>query len=210
MQNFVKKLGERGIGNTSHVVVYDDASGMYAGRFWWMLRYVGHDQVQVLDGGLSAWLEAGFPLSTALPDHEAQNFAVQLRSELLVDMGYIRRNLENPDVILIDARAAERYRGENESLDPKAGHIPGALSLPFAGNLKGKYFRSAAELKERFAEFELEESEELVVYCGSGVSASHNLLALEEAGIKGAKLYLGSWSDWSSYGENPIATGEEP
>jgi thiosulfate/3-mercaptopyruvate sulfurtransferase len=210
MSEFVKKLGERGIDNSSQVVIYDDAANMYAGRMWWLLRYAGHDRVQVLDGGFSSWLEAGLAVSADLPTYPVSTFKLNLRPEMLVDVDYVRRNLENPEVLLIDARSSDRYRGENETLDLKAGHIPGALSLPFAGNLNGKFFKPVAELKERFAEYELDEAEEIIAYCGSGVSANHNMLALEEAGIQGVKLYAGSWSDWSSYDENPIATSEEP
>ncbi len=117
------------------------------------------------------------------------------------------RRLDDPGLLLIDARAAERYRGEVEPIDPQAGHIPSALNLPFAGNLREGRFKPAEELRKRYAA--TEEVEEVVLYCGSGVSAAHNLIALEEAGIRGAKLYLGSWSDWCSFRDAPIATGED-
>lgn len=204
MQAFARKLERSGISNSDHVVVYDDSAGVYAGRLWWMLRYVGHDAVQVLDGGLSAWTGAGFEVSDGVPDLNEGVFTLNLRSEMLVDVKYILRNLDNPNVLLVDARGSERYSGEHEPLDPVGGHIPGALNRPYTENLQDGRYKSAAALKEEFGELELDEAEELILYCGSGVSANHNLIALEEAGIKNAKLYVGSWSDWSSYKTNPV------
>ena len=210
MQEFAEKLGRLGISNSSPIVVYDDQAGVFAGRLWWLLRYAGHDAVRVLDGGLSTWTEAGFDTTDVMPEYEAGVFTVNLRTEMVVDAGHVTRHLDNPNVRLLDARAEERYRGDTEPLDPKAGHIPGAVSLPYAGNLEGKMFKAPDALKERFEGLELDQAEEVIVYCGSGVSAAHDLLALEEVGIKNAKLYVGSWSDWSSYPDNPVATGEEP
>jgi len=208
MRAFVEKLGRRGIGNDSRVVVYDDSAGMFAGRLWWMLRYLGHDDVRLLDGGLSAWLEAGQPLEEKLPSYGHQAFIPALRSEMMVDRAYVQRHLGDPDVLLVDARGPARYRGEEEPIDRRAGHIPSAINLPFTDNLIGQRYRPYEELRRRFAH--LEDAEEIIVYCGSGVSATHDLLALEEVGIPGAKLYVGSWSDWSSYQDAPIAVGEEP
>ncbi len=210
MDVFVQKLEHSGIGNDSMVVIYDDAAGMVAGRLWWMLKYLGHDKVKLLDGGYPLWLELAYPSSTASPQPKATSFAVQLRSELLIDAADLRLKLEDPSTVLIDARGSLRYRGEEEPIDPKAGHIPGALNLPYADNLEGLSFKNPELLKARFAELELHEADEIVVYCGSGVSAVHDIIALEEAGIPGAKLYVGSWSDWISYEENPLASGEEP
>lgn len=196
-----------GIANSSHVVVYDDAGGMVAGRLWWLLRYAGHDQVQLLDGGLAAWRQAGYPLTAALPEIARGRFIPNPRPEMVVDMRYVRDNLENPEVLLIDARARARYRGEDEPFDPKAGHIPGALSLPYEENLQDGRFKPLEALTAQYQA--AREAEEVIVYCGSGVSAAHDILALSLVGIE-AKLYAGSWSDWSSYPDNPIATGDEP
>ncbi|MGL4609128.1 MAG: sulfurtransferase [Trueperaceae bacterium] len=205
---FATTCAELGITKDSFTVVYDDATAMFAGRAWWLLRYMlGCSNVKVLDGGYSAWLGANYPVTIGVPPR------VQLREPLtplttfpkLVDMHYVKQNLENPNVILIDARAADRFRGENETLDAKAGHIPGAVNKPFTENLEGKTFKSPEALRQRFAD--IPKDKEIILYCGSGVSANHNLLALEEAGITGAKLYAGSWSDWSSYDDNPIETG---
>jgi len=208
MAAFARMLAARGIGNEHHVVVYDDRSGMFAGRLWWTLRYAGHDRVQVLDGGLSAWLEAGFEVTQEVPDYPPSDFSLHLRPEMVADVEAVRRKLHDLNVLLIDARGPERYRGEVEPLDKKAGHIPGAVNKPFTENLELGRFKSPEALRERFAE--AEGAQEVIVYCGSGVSAAHDLLALEEAGIGGAKLYVGSWSDWSSFEENPVVTGEEP
>lgn len=210
MERFAQTLGERGMDNSSHVVIYDDSGGMFAARLWWMLRYAGHERVQLLDGGIDAWQAAGLPLSSEVPDFEASHFELKLRPEMVVDADYVLRNLDNPDILLLDARSSDRYRGENETMDPKAGHIPGALSLPFADNLKDKSFKTTTELVSRFDAYDLQEAEEIIAYCGSGVSATHNILALEEAGIKNVKLYAGSWSDWVSYDDYPIATDDEP
>ena len=210
MQEFADKLGRLGVSNSSQIVVYDDQAGVFAGRLWWLLRYAGHDAVRVLDGGFSAWVEAGFDTTDVMPEYEAGVFTAELRPELVVDAEHVARNLDNPNVLLLDARGEERYRGETEPMDPKAGHIPGAINMPYTGNLEGKTFKSPDALKEQVEDLELSQAEEVIVYCGSGVSAAHDLIALEEAGIKNAKLYVGSWSDWSSYPDNPVATGDEP
>ncbi len=210
MAAFADRLAAAGVSNSSFVVVYDDQANVFAGRLWWLLRYAGHDRVAVLDGGLSAWTEAGFETTSEVSNYEKGVFTLDLRPEMLADMDFVRRNLDNPNVLLVDARGADRYRGEGETMDPKGGHIPGALSLPYTDNLDGKRYKPAADLKTKFEDLGLTEADEVVVYCGSGVSASHDLIALEEAGVKNAKLYVGSWSDWSSYPHNPVAVGEEP
>ncbi len=207
MQAFAKKLGRLGISEKHHVVIYDDAAAVFAGRLWFMLRLLGHKKVQVLDGGLRAWLAEANDLSQDIPAFEAVDYTAVLRDDMLVDAEYISRNLDNPNVLLIDARGKERYRGDSEPLDKKAGHIPSALNMPYTDNLKDGKYKASNELKERFSD--VKDAEEIIVYCGSGVSANHNLIALEEAGIKGAKLYVGSWSDWSSYDNKPVATGDE-
>ncbi len=204
MTAFTGTLQQNGIGDDSEVVVYDD-SGMVAARLWWLLRYAGLDRVWVLDGGFSAWAEADLPVTQAAPNPEPATLTLRLRPEMIADMEAVRAGLDDPNVTLIDARAPERYRGEVEPLDKKAGHIPGAVNKPFTENLEHGLFKSPEALRERFADVQ----SEVVLYCGSGVSAAHNALALEEAGITGAKLYAGSWSDWISFDENPVATGAE-
>ncbi len=207
---FFNKVWNAGVSSDSLVVVYDDSANMYAGRFWWLLGHFTNVRAKVLDGGYSAWLEMSYPVSTdvRLADSSLKIKPAALThlrgSTDLVSVDYIRNNLNNPNVVLIDARARERFRGESETLDPKAGHIPGAINKPFTENLDGKKFKSSEELKKQFAD--IPKDKEIIVYCGSGVSANHNLIALEEAGITGAKLYAGSWSDWVSYEENPVET----
>lgn len=203
---FVTTLEQVGIGNDSHVVVYDDSGGLFAGRLWWMLKYLGHDAVQLLDGGLSAWRAGDYPTTEEVPRPLRADFTPHLRPEMVADIDEVKRKLEDPSTLLVDARGPDRYRGDNEPMDPKAGHIPSAINLPFAGNLEGGRFKDPAALEERFEM--VSEAEEVIVYCGSGVSAAHNVLVLDDLGKKDVKLYVGSWSDWSSYDENPVETGE--
>ena len=205
VQGFVRKLELAGIGDETSVVVYDDTTNVFAGRMWWLLRYLGHADVKVLDGGLSTWQEAGFELSAELPDREAATFTPRPNPEMVADIEEVKRKV-NSSTVLIDARGAERYRGDNEPMDKKAGHIPSARNLHYAGNYENGKLKDEDALKERFAD--ASEVEEVIVYCGSGVSAANNLLALEEVGVTGAKLYVGSWSDWSSYEDTPVETGE--
>jgi thiosulfate/3-mercaptopyruvate sulfurtransferase len=202
IDTLAKKLESIGVSNKSKVVVYDDAANMYAGRLWWLLRYMGLEDVQVLDGGFSSWVEQGLPTTQDLPEAKPAKFKPRLQYQMLVDKDYVKRRMGNPNVVLVDARASDRYRGENETLDPKAGHIPGAISKPFVENLEGKHFKTSEALEERFAD--IPKNKEIIMYCGSGVSANHNLIALEEAGFSRVKLYAGSWSDWVSYAENPV------
>ena len=204
---FASTLQAHGVGDGAKVVVYDDSCGMFAARLWWLLRYAGFDGAQVLDGGYSAWTAAGLPVTQALPSSEPRPLTLHLRPQLTVSMGEILAKLGDERVKLFDARAPERYRGESEPLDKRAGHIPGAINKPFAGNLEDGCFKSPEALRARFAE--AKDADEIILYCGSGVSAAHNALALEEAEIEGARLYVGSWSDWSSVDENPVATGDE-
>ncbi len=201
-------FGAAGIGRDTRVVAYDDAAGMIAGRLWWMLRWLGHERVQVLDGGLPAWLAAGGKLVTDVPRPAPAVFEPLPRDALTVDRSWLLERLGDPGVVVVDARAPERYRGEVEPIDPRGGHIPGAINLPFVDNLDGGRFRPVAELAERYRD--LRDANVVVVYCGSGVSAAHDLMALEASGIAGARLYTGSWSDWVSYDDAPVAVGPEP
>jgi len=200
-------LGGVGIGSDAWVVVYDAGDGMVAGRLWWLLRWLGHDRVQVLDGGVAAWTAAGAPLVDEVPVPVAALFVADPRPGMLVDRTWVLEHLDDPAVTLVDARAPERFRGEVEPLDPRAGHLPGAINLPYAGNLAAGRFRAPAELAERYRA--LADGGTVVVYCGSGVSAAHDLMALEAVGIRDARLYPGSWSDWVSYPDAPIELGPE-
>lgn len=198
------RLGALGIGDDSLVIAYDN-SGMVSARLWWLLRWLGHSAVAVLDGGVGAWLEAGGTLTTTEPAYPAATFTPRPRPELVATAEDVRgRGL---GVALVDSRARARYEGESEPIDPVAGHIPGAINRDWAEALgpEGRY-KSPEAQRERLAGLG---GEDTVVYCGSGVSAAANLLALELAGQPGARLYAGSWSDWVSDPKNPVATGPE-
>ena len=201
-------MGRLGIGPRTRVVAYDDQSGATAARLWYVLRAHGHDAVAVLDGGIAKWIAEGRPLETVETTPPPARFEAKLRPGWVVDKsGMIARG---KDALVFDARAAERYRGETEPIDPRAGHVPGAVSVPYAGNLTADpvpVFRPPAELRARFAAAGAG-SREPIVYCGSGVTACHDLLALELAGLRG-RLYAGSWSEWSSDPSLPAATGPE-
>lgn len=180
------------------VVAYDDSRFAFAARLWWLLRYLGHDRVAVLDGGFTAWRAAGYPVTSEIPVSQAGNFIPQLQSEAVVDIEQVKARKNLPEVILVDAREGERYRGEREPIDPVAGHIPGAVNYPWQDVTDAQGFAKAiAEQQQRWQG--VEAAEEVMVYCGSGVTACVNLLSLELAGIKTGKLYAGSWSDWCSY-----------
>jgi thiosulfate/3-mercaptopyruvate sulfurtransferase len=208
---FAETAGRAGIGPETHVVAYDASGGAAAARLWWLLRYYGHDQVSLLDGGWPAWQAAGLPSEVGEATAPQAVFTPQPRSGLTVDAGAVEQLRHQAGAVLLDARAAERYEGRVEPIDSRAGHIPGALSAPFAANLtEDARFKSPDELRERYAALGADKAAALVCYCGSGVTAAHTLFALELAGIEGALLYEGSWSDWSSNPERPAATGTEP
>ena len=200
---FESEMRKAGVDETTKVVVYDDSGASIAARLWFLLGWFGHGAQGVLDGGMQAW---GKPLETSITIPAAGSFQAREpdRSRIL-DFDEVCR-LEG--VPVLDARAGERYRGEREPVDPKAGHIPGALSAPWMDNLgpDGR-FKSPDELRERFAA--LGAGDGAVAYCGSGVNATHHLLAMDVAGLRGGRLYAGSWSDWSNR-EAPVAIGNEP
>ena len=203
-QALAATLGEDGIGDEHFVVAYDE-NGMFAPRLWWLLRWLGHERVAVLDGGIRAFVAAGGALTAERPEYPGATFTPRPQEGWVVSAEEVASR--GPGTVLIDARAPERYRGEVEPIDPVAGHIPGAINRNWADNFEpdGRH-KPPQALRERFA---AGEGKELILYCGSGVSASANLLALEVAGIKGARLYAGSWSDWVSDPSRPVAKGEE-
>ena len=203
---FAQKLGELGVTPKTQVVVYDDAGGVMASRLWWMLRWLGHERVAVLDGGLPQWLKEGRSLTSDIPEFSAASFVPQPQ-DWVVSSEAVLANLEQNEFVVIDARAPDRFRGENETLDPVGGHIPGARNRFFRDNLDAEgLFRAPAELRREFlALLAGSEAENVVMQCGSGVSACHNLLAMEVAGLRGAKLYAGSWSAWCSDPRRPVA-----
>ncbi|MDO9267677.1 MAG: sulfurtransferase [Methylobacter sp.] len=193
-----KKLGDWGITNTSQVVAYDDAGGAFAGRLWWLLRCMGHDKIAVLDGGIKQWQKQGLPITTTLPTVKPVTFRPYLNEAAWLNALQVQNSLSKKSICLIDARTPERYRGEQEPIDPVAGHIPYALNRAFQLNLDSNgLFLSAEQLREQFKQLIGSNAPEQVVhYCGSGVTACHNLLAMEHAGLSGSKLYAGSWSEW--------------
>ncbi|MBD2872398.1 sulfurtransferase [Paenibacillus arenilitoris] len=197
-----------GIGNESRVVAYDDQGGAMASRLWWLLKYLGHEQVYVMDEGFTAWTNAGFPVSAEQKVIVPAKFLATVQHNMLVEMDEVKERLGDERVTLIDSREAPRYRGEVEPLDKVAGHIPGAINRFWKDGLteSGAWKNEAAQV-ERFAD--LDRDRELIVYCGSGVTATPNVIALQEAGFSKVRLYAGSWSDWISYEGNAVATGEE-
>lgn len=209
--HFAQTLAAWGIGDDVQVVVYDDAGGAFAARLWWMLRWMGHTQVALLDGDWRAWVHEGRPVRAGAEARTPRTFNGAANHALVADATEIRRRLHDPSLRLLDARSLERYLGQNEPIDPIAGHIPGARSAPTAGNLESTgAWKPDEALRSRFeALLDGLPPEQCVVYCGSGVTAAHLLVAMEEAGLPGARLYPGSWSDWITDAAHPIATGEE-
>lgn len=205
---FAETLRAKGIGNLSKVVVYDQGSSMFVGRLWWMLKWLGHDEVYVLDGGFAQWQKDGLPVETAVSSRTKSQFIPRVRDEMRVTVDGVLKAISNPNRRIIDARAAERYRGEVEPVDPVAGHIPGALNRAFAHNLRDGKFKPAAELRAEFDALLAGRAPESIIHqCGSGVSAISNLIAMEHAGLSGSKLYAGSWSEWCADASRPVARG---
>ncbi len=202
---FIAWLGQQGLQPEHQVVCYDAGNGSVAARLWWMLRWVGHDAVAVLDGGLAKWLAEGRPVSSPLPSFPRTQYPVRMRPDTAVGVGFVEQRRRN--MLLLDARAPKRYRGEEEPIDRVAGHIPGAKNRYVADNLSAEgTFKKPGDLKKEFLEILGDQpAGEVVNYCGSGVAACHNLLAMEVAGLPGAKLFAGSWSDWISDPNRPIA-----
>ena len=205
-QKLAVRLGEIGVGPQTQVVVYDDTQGMIAGRLWLLLRWLGHDRVALLDGGLQAWQAAGQPLTASLAVPHPAKFVASVR-DCLVDAGYVQAFLATSRMHLIDARGADRFRGENETIDPVAGHIPGAVNRFFGDNLRADgCFKPAAELRaEWLAVLAGSPPEQVVHMCGSGVSTCLGMLAMEIAGLSGSRLYAGSWSEWCADPQRPMA-----
>lgn len=203
----VETLRAWGVNDDTQVVAYDAHGGMYAARLWWLLRWIGHEASAVLDGGLPAWQALGQPLTTDVP--AKSRGAIEARAPFVptVTVAEVLENIESAKRTVVDARASDRFRGENETVDPVGGHIPGAKNRFFKDNLQGDgRFKAAEQLREEFGAV-VEDPKDAIMQCGSGVTACHNLLALEVAGMPGAALYPGSWSEWSADPSRPVATG---
>ncbi|MBB1519374.1 sulfurtransferase [Aquipseudomonas guryensis] len=210
-QQLQDQLRAWGISQDSDVVLYDDGPGAFAARAWWLLAWLGkREGVYLLDGGLKAWKDAGLPLDSNVPSLPRGNFSGQPDNRLLLDAPQLQQRLGNSELTLLDARALPRFRGEVEPLDPVAGHIPGAQCAVFTDNLGSDgRFLPAAQLQQRFAALLGDKPvESLVAYCGSGVTACHNLFAMSLAGYPLAPLYAGSWSEWITDPTRPVAIGD--
>lgn len=207
---FARKLGEWGIGPAHQVVIYDaDNGSMAAARLWWMLKLLGHARVAVLDGGLAAWRGKGLPETTALPQlAETPAYPARFDSSRIVPVAEVEARLHEPSGWLLDARAGERFRGEVEPIDPVAGHVPGAVNRPIADNLQAGHFKSPQQLRSEIEPLLAGRNpDDVVLMCGSGVTACHLLLACEHAGLHGARVYAGSWSGWINDPSRPVARG---
>ncbi|WP_114812907.1 sulfurtransferase [Paraburkholderia kururiensis] len=208
----VDTLAANGLNEGQQVVAYDAQGGAFAARLWWLLRWLGHDSVALLDGGLQAWEAAGLPLTKDAAPAAQGTFKAGAPLQSTVDAQALLRNLAQREQLVIDARSPDRYRGENETIDPVSGHIPGALNRFFKDNLGADgRFKSAHTLREDFAALLAGTApDHVVLQCGSGVTACHNALAMEVAGLHGATLYPGSWSEWCADASRPVATGPNP
>lgn len=208
-EDFAATLRGWGVSSSTNVVAYDDASGAVAARLWWMLRWVGHDSVFVLDGGIQAWERAGLTLDDATPAWGLGDFSIrQVRNEWVVPTSEISNELAR-GAALVDARARERFAGESEPLDPVAGHVPGAVNYPFSAALgPDGFLRDAADLQRELRPF-AERPRGLIAMCGSGVTACHLLLAARTAGLGDGRVYIGSWSEWINDTSRAIATGKD-
>jgi thiosulfate/3-mercaptopyruvate sulfurtransferase len=206
--DFVARLGAWGIARDTQVVAYDDGDGAFAARLWFMLRALGHERVAVLDGGWARWTQLGLPVDARVPRPAPVDYAAGgFDAVRLLDAVAVQQRLDAGD-LLLDARAAPRFRGDVEPLDRVAGHVPGARNRPYADNLADGRFKSPEALRREFeAALEGRDPARLVAMCGSGVTACHHLLAMEHAGLRGAKLFTGSWSGWISDPSRPVATG---
>lgn len=202
-------FGRLGIGNGTQVVAYDQDSGMFASRLWWMLRYLSHDTVAVLDGGWAKWVREGRPVQAGEEHRPAAVFTGRRRKDLRVPVDQVETHVGTGSFLLVDARAPERFEGTVEPIDRRAGHIPGAINHFHKRNVaKDGVLLPVEELRAQFSmTFGDHSAEQVIVYCGSGVTACHNLLAMEHAGLEGGKLYPGSWSEWSADPKRPVETG---
>ena len=209
---FAAKLRNWGVSEDSQVVVYDDSAGMYAARLWWMLRWLGHERVAVLDGGLRRWRQLDLPLQELAERPRPGNFTARQRPAMRAHIDEVASVATDNSLRLLDARAPESFRGEMETLDPIAGHVPGARNHPFMNSVDDDARFLPVERLRYMLDASLDgaTSERTITMCGSGVTACHLLLAMEHADLPGAKLYVGSWSEWSRNPDRPIATGRDP
>ncbi len=211
VEHAAQTFGAWGIASGVQVVAYDDNNGSYAARLWWLLRWLGHENVAVLDGGWAAWKREELPISTSVQARIPATFEAAPDDNLIADTASVEHLRQDAAYRVVDSRAPERYRGDVEPIDPVAGHIPGAINLPFAANVNPDgTFKSPDELRSRFGTLLHDvPAEQTVFYCGSGVTAAHNVLSYAHAGLGDARLYPGSWSEWIADPERPVARGDE-
>lgn len=204
---FKNKLESYGINNDTILVAYDGGEGSFASRFVWLLTYMGHKKVYLLNGGYRAWKESGYSSDAHLPHYEKAEYRVQIKESVLASYQEVKDFTQKrpDDVVLIDSRETKRFLGIEEPIDKKAGHIPGAINKVWTNVLDEGYYLQAEELEETYKD--ISRDKEIIVYCGSGVTASPNYIALKEAGYTNVKVYVGSFSDWISYPDNPIGIG---
>jgi len=207
--DFTARLGAWGIGRDSQVVAYDAGDGgLAAARLWFLLRALRHERVAVLDGGFARWTALGLPVDATVPQPRATEYRGEFDRSLLLDPAEVQRRLDG-GALLLDARAPARFRGDVEPLDKAAGHVPGARNRPYADNLDDGRFKSAETLASEYrALLDGRDPSQAIAMCGSGVTACHLLLAMEHAGLRGAKLFTGSWSGWVEDPQRPVATGD--
>ncbi|WP_138494208.1 sulfurtransferase [Paenibacillus pinistramenti] len=212
-EELAARFRKAGISNESRVIAYDDQGGMYAARLWWLLRWLGHDNAAVLDEGFSAWKNGGYPVTSDTRIIVPASFVPDIRPSMVAAMQDVRQSLGSGRVLLVDSRDESRYAGEHEPLDKKAGHIPGAMNRFWKQLFQSGSgaWKAESELRSQLEPVTeaLSQKREVIVYCGSGISAAPNVLALHLLGYPQVKLYSGSWSDWISYDENPVAVGRE-
>jgi thiosulfate/3-mercaptopyruvate sulfurtransferase len=203
MKNFLRKIENAGIDNESMIIAYDQGEGAFASRCWWLFRYLGHEQVFVLNGGFKAWKEKGLETQISIPDYGESSYTPSFKEDMLASLEEVERVSEGKSrVILLDSRSKERYLGLEEPIDRIPGHIPNAINTPWTEGVDKGFFLDLDSQKQRFASFD--KDDRIVVYCGSGVTATPNILALLEAGFQDVKLYAGSYSDWVSYEHHKV------
>jgi thiosulfate/3-mercaptopyruvate sulfurtransferase len=206
-ETFAQRLSKWGVDNSTQVIAYDNMGGALAARLWWMLRWLDHERAAVLDGGWNAWVSKQYPQEKEIQKRQESSFTPNEHPDMIADTDFVDRIRLDPDYLLVDARSAERYWGLKETIDFKAGHIPGAVTAPYLENLtEDEYFLPVEELKERYLNLLGDIPEEnVVLYCGSGVTSIHSMISMVLAGYDLPKLYPGSWSEWSADPTRPIA-----
>lgn len=211
MDDFRDLMRRFGVNNESQVVAYDGSGGSIAARLWGLLRYSGHEAVAILDGGYPAWVKAGYNATDVIPEEKSGNFEIEIQHQMIVDHEFMKENYSNSNYVILDSRAQDRYLGDDEPIDPIAGHIPNAVNYPYGDNLlSNSEMKSPEKLRERFRSLMSGiDPSNVIVYCGSGVTSILNQIAIEHAGLGLVRLYVGSWSEWITDPGAPVELGEE-